>query len=746
MTDYRGPNHTSTTVAQPNAFVTSQTTSAPPSTSIPIRDYFGSSYESQATSNKHFQPHVSKPQPTHEHAVQSNHDRFGPLTQNNPFTFTVPRDTTSGDAQFLKFSSASNQSHCPSAYYHQSNSTVDNQSPFSQALFHQHAISFGKTTALNVQPSKLLDFSVPKHSFSHASSPLSIHRQSMSTVQHPLPPVHIIISPPAPHSAKLPASPQPISISTVDPVPVEASSNIPASEADLRSTTQITNTSPTQSAAGSAPQNITTPATQSAQLSPSPQPISISTVDPSPNILGTEADARSPIHITKTPPAQPASGSAQPNINLPATQPVSGSTAQNNAPAIQPAARCAVQTITTLDTQTAAGSAPQTAAGSAPQPAAGSATQPAAGSATQPAAGSATQPAAGSASQPAAGSAAQTKKNRPTQPAAACAAQTIKTLATETAAGSAYQITDHIVLKPAPAPSILAAPASMSRRAICPLKSPAVRTVMKTSDHCDPSQAVPEHPPSSVSKNSTALGSTQPKPSVVSQQDVVPSAIVPPTGIILGPAENTAQIIKEPPAQIPQPNQPHDSKDPTQNSLRKTTPKKMLSIVDEASNMNIPNPNTPPADRLEEVCLSPNETAFTDESGRTTPKMGSARDSVTPEIFPNVQDVGKSNAKTPIPSVTVPPSENIDVIPTPIAKLRAEILAALSPSMDRRPSRQPTPRVTIPLTRQSAGVHGSNHQAESKQDGITCCESEQHPSCRSSLSFHDAFEADSLSE
>ncbi|MBW0565759.1 hypothetical protein O181_105474 [Austropuccinia psidii MF-1] len=509
MTDYRGPNHTSTTVAQPNAFVTSQTTSAPSSTSIPIRDYFGSSCESQATSNRHFQPHVSKPQPTHEHAVQSNHDRFGPLTQNNAFTFTVPHDTTT--------------------------------------LFHQHAISFGKTTALNVQPSKLLDFSVPKHSFSHASSPLSIPPQSMSTVQHPLPPVHIIISPPAPHSARLPASPQPISISTVDPVPVEESSKIPASEADLTSMTQITKTSPTQSA----PQNITTPATQSAQLSPSPQPVSISTVDPSPSILGIEADARSPIHITKTPPAQPASGSAQPNINPPATQPVSGSTAQNNTPAIQPAARCAVQTITTLDTQTAAGSATQT------------------------------------------------KKNQPTQTAAASAAQTIKTLATETAARSAFQITDHIVLKPPPAPNILAAPASI--------------------DHCDPSHEVPERPSSSVSKNRTALGSH------------------------------------------PQPNQPHDSEDPTQNSLQKTTPKKMLSIVDKASNMNNPNPNTPPADCLEEVCLSPNESEFTDESGRTTPKMQSAHDSATPESFPNVEDIGKSNAKAPIPSVTMPPSKNKDI-------------------------------------------------------------------------------------
>ncbi|MBW0482248.1 hypothetical protein O181_021963 [Austropuccinia psidii MF-1] len=230
----------------------------------------------QATSNRHFQPHQSKPQPTHEHDVQSNHDQFGTLTQNNPFSFTVPCDTTSGDAQFPKFSSASNQSHCPSAYSLQSNSTVDNQSPFSQALF-----------------------------------------------------LHIIISPPSPHSVALPASPQPISISRVDPVPVEASSNIPASEADPRSMTQITKTSSTHSSAGSAPQNITTPATQSVQLCPSPQPISISRVDqasvePSTNILVPEADSRSPIHITKTIPAQPAAVSAQPNINPPATQPVSG--------------------------------------------------------------------------------------------------------------------------------------------------------------------------------------------------------------------------------------------------------------------------------------------------------------------------------------------------------------------------------------------------------------------------------------
>ncbi|MBW0461233.1 hypothetical protein O181_000948 [Austropuccinia psidii MF-1] len=87
--------------------------------------------------------------------------------------------------------------------------------------------------------------------------------------------------------------------------------------------------------------------------------------------------------------------------------------------------------------------------------------------------------------------------------------------------------------------------------------------------------------------------------------------------------------------------------------------------------------------------------------------------------FPNVCDVGKSNVETPIPSVTVSPSKNKDVYPTPAAKLCAGILAAFSTSIDRRPSRQPTPRVTIPLTHQSAGVHASNHQAQSKQDGIT---------------------------
>ncbi|MBW0461234.1 hypothetical protein O181_000949 [Austropuccinia psidii MF-1] len=103
-------------------------------------------------------------------------------------------------------------------------------------------------TALNVLPSKLLDVSVPKHSFSHASPPLSIHPLSMSTIQHTLPLVHIIISSPAPLSAKLPASPQPISISRVDLVPVEAS------EADPRSMAQITKTSATQPAAGSASQ------------------------------------------------------------------------------------------------------------------------------------------------------------------------------------------------------------------------------------------------------------------------------------------------------------------------------------------------------------------------------------------------------------------------------------------------------------------------------------------------------------
>ncbi|MBW0571433.1 hypothetical protein O181_111148 [Austropuccinia psidii MF-1] len=373
--------------------------------------------------------------------------------------------------------------------------------------------------------------------------------------------------------------------------PVEASSNIPASEED-----PISMTSHTQSAH----QNITTPATQSAQLSPSPQPISISMVDSSPNILITEADARSPIHITNTPPVQPASGSAQPNINPPATQPVSGATAQKNIPAIQPAERYPVKTITALDTQTAAGSA----------------------------------------TQPTAGSASQTKKNRPTQPDAASAAQTIKPLATETAAGSAFRITDHPFLKPDPEPSILPALASMSRHAICPLKWPSMRTVMKTSDNCDPFQAVPEHPSPSVYKSCTAHVSTQPKPSVVSQQDFVPRVIVPPTGIIIGPAENNSLIIQEPPTQIPQPNQPHHSEDPTQNSLQRTTLKKMLSIVENASNMNNPNPNTPPADCLEEECLIPNESAFTDESGRTTPKMQSTHDSATPGSFPSVCDVG----------------------------------------------------------------------------------------------------------
>ncbi|MBW0462040.1 hypothetical protein O181_001755 [Austropuccinia psidii MF-1] len=140
------------------------------STSISIRYYFGSSCESQATSNRNFQP-----QPTHEHTVQSNHYQFGTLTQNNPFTSTVPHGTTSGNTQFPKFSSASNQSHCHYAYSLQSNSPVDNQSPLSQALFCQHAIYFGKTAALNVQPRKLPNLSVPKHSFSHAYSPLSIH-------------------------------------------------------------------------------------------------------------------------------------------------------------------------------------------------------------------------------------------------------------------------------------------------------------------------------------------------------------------------------------------------------------------------------------------------------------------------------------------------------------------------------------------------------------------------------------------
>ncbi|MBW0574308.1 hypothetical protein O181_114023, partial [Austropuccinia psidii MF-1] len=157
-----------------------------------------------------------------------------------------------------------------------------------------------------------------------------------------------------------------------------------------------------------------------------------------------------------------------------------------------------------------------------------------------------TQPTAGSVPQPAAGSATQTKKNQPTQPAAASAAQTIKTLATQTASRSAFQITDHTDLKPDPAPNILPAPASMSQCAICPLKSPSVCTVIKTSYNCDTSKEVPEHPSSSVSKSCTALGSAQTKPSVV-----------PSTGIILGPAENTATIIKEPPSQIPQPNQPH---------------------------------------------------------------------------------------------------------------------------------------------------------------------------------------------